>query len=101
MMNILVLLFCITLISLLTSGRLRTYSNALALQGVLLCAISFKELQELKELNYLNLVFIMLETLLFKGIIVPFFLNYLIKKIISTMKETPTKQIFIHYSKLL
>lgn len=80
MMNILVLLFCITLISLLTSGRLRTYSNALALQGVLLCAISFKELQELKELNYLNLIFIMLETLLFKGIIVPFFLNYLIKK---------------------
>lgn len=80
MTNILIILFSLTLVYLLAAGRLRTYSNALALQGFLLCAIAFKELQELKEVNYLNLVFIMLETLFFKGLITPFFLNYLIKK---------------------
>lgn len=80
MTNILIILFSLTLVYLLAAGRLRTYSNALALQGFLLCAIAFKELQELKEMNYLNLIFIMLETLFFKGLITPFFLNYLIKK---------------------
>ncbi len=80
MTNILIILFSLTLVYLLAAGRLRTYSNALALQGFLLCAIAFKELQELKEVNYLNLIFIMLETLFFKGLITPFFLNYLIKK---------------------
>ncbi|TAG54068.1 MAG: hypothetical protein EAZ27_09715 [Cytophagales bacterium] len=80
MTNILIILFSLTLVYLLAAGRLRTYSNALAMQGFLLCAIAFKELQGLKELNYLNLVFIMLETLFFKGLITPLFLNYLIKK---------------------
>jgi len=70
-----------TLIYLLTAGRFQTYITALALQGILLCAIAFAELNELGgELKYTNLIFILTETLLFKGVIVPLYLNYLIQK---------------------
>lgn len=70
-----------TLIYLLTAGRFQTYIQALAIQGVLLCGIAFTELRNLEgEMNYTNLLFIITETLLFKGIIVPLYLSYLIKK---------------------
>lgn len=80
MTNILILLFSLTLIYLMTGARIKTYANALALQGILLFGIAYLELQSLREIHYSNLLFILFETLLFKGIVVPYYLYYLIKK---------------------
>jgi hydrogenase-4 component E len=80
MVNVLILIFSMTLIYLLSAGRLKTYAQALALQGVLLFGIAFSELRDLKEMHYNNLVFILLETLIFKGIAVPMYIYYLVKK---------------------
>lgn len=80
MTNILIIIFSMTLIYLLSAGRLKTYAQALALQGVLLFAIAFNELHGLREENYVNLVFILIETIIFKGIVVPVYIYYLIKK---------------------
>ena len=49
----------------------------LAFQGFLLFGVSFIELN---ELNTLNLVFILLETIIFKTVVVPLFLNYIIRR---------------------
>ncbi|MFN0048646.1 MAG: hypothetical protein ACKVOU_05955 [Cytophagales bacterium] len=80
MTNVLIIIFSMTLIYLLAAGRLKTYATALAVQGVILFAIAFNELHGLREENYVNLVFILIETIIFKGIVVPLYLNYLIKK---------------------
>lgn len=77
MINLLVILFVISLIYIATAGRLLTYTKVLFVQGVLLSIIA---LIELKDLNISNLVFIILETVVFKAIVVPYFFYRLIKK---------------------
>jgi hydrogenase-4 component E len=62
---------------LVLANRLYTYITVLAFQGVVLFVVAFIELI---EINMANLIFILFETIVFKAIAIPVFLNYVIKK---------------------
>lgn len=77
-MNILlIILFAITLIYLSITERFRIYTILIGLQGFLLFLLAFFELE---VVTIGSLIFVATETLLFKVIIVPYFLNKIIKK---------------------
>jgi len=77
MTNVLLIIFAITLLYLGIAHRLLNYIKILALQGVLLFGIAFIELI---EINAANLTFVLLETIVIKGIAIPLFLNYVMKR---------------------
>jgi len=77
MTNILLITFAISLIYMGIANRLSTYINILAVQGMILFGVSFIELI---QINTINLIFILFETIVFKTIAIPLFLNYIIKK---------------------
>jgi len=79
MFYLLIVLFAGTLVYISTSERFRSYAKLIAVQGVLLFAIA---LMELKTLDLGNLIFVSAETLIFKSIVVPYFLF----RIINTTK---------------
>jgi len=68
------------------ANRLMTYIKVLALQGVLLFFVVFIQLT---EINTLNLVLILLETIVFKSLAVPIFLSYLLKRNNITREAEP------------
>ncbi|MEI6683811.1 MAG: hypothetical protein WCO44_14365 [Bacteroidota bacterium] len=77
-MNILVVIvFAITLIYLSMTERFRIYAGLIALQGVLLFALSFLELD---TITLMTLLFVAIETLVFKVVVVPFLLFRIIEK---------------------
>jgi hydrogenase-4 component E len=77
MTNVLLIIFTISLLYLGIAHRLLTYIKILAFQGVLLFGIAFIDLI---QINAINLAFVLLETIVFKAIAIPFFLNYIIKR---------------------
>lgn len=77
MSDIFLILFLITLIYIGVANRLFTYISVLAFQGVLLFGIAFIELI---EINTVNLVFVLLETIVFKTIAIPVFLRRVIRR---------------------
>ncbi|MDR0660887.1 MAG: hypothetical protein LBG19_08845 [Prevotellaceae bacterium] len=77
MIALLILLFAVSLIFFSITERFRTYAMLIGLQGVLLFGISFSLL---REINTLNLIFIVVETLVFKALIVPWLLYRIIKR---------------------
>ncbi len=77
MTDVLLIIFTITLLYLGIAHRLLTYIKILALHGVLLFGIAFIDLI---QINALNLAFVLLETIVFKTVAIPFFLNYIIKR---------------------
>ncbi len=77
MINILLITFAISLIYMGIANRLSTVINILAVQGIILFGVSFIELI---QINTINLVFILFETIVFKTIAIPIFLNNVIKK---------------------
>ena len=77
MIPYLIVLFAITLVYFASAERLIIYIRLIALQGVLLCGIA---LFELREVNTFNLVFIIAETLLFKTILIPYMLKWIIDR---------------------
>jgi hydrogenase-4 component E len=77
MTNVLLIIFTISLLYLGIAHRLLTYIKILALQGVLLFGIAFIDLI---QIDAINLAFVLLETIIFKTIAIPFFLNYIIKR---------------------
>jgi hydrogenase-4 component E len=77
MINVLLITFTISLLYLAIANRLLTYIKAIAFQGVILFGVAFIELS---EINIVNLIFILLETIVFKTIAVPLFLKYVIDK---------------------
>lgn len=77
MTNVLLIIFTITLLYLGIAHQLLTYIKILAIQGVLLFGIAFIELI---QINLANLIFILFETIIFKAIAIPLFLNYVIKR---------------------
>jgi hydrogenase-4 component E len=74
------------------ANRLLTYVKILAFQGVLLFFVVFIQLN---EINMLNLILIMLETIIFKSIAVPVFLAYLLKRNHITREAEPFLPNFI------
>jgi len=77
MINLFILLFAFSLIFLSITERFRSYANLMCIQGILLFLISFFLL---KEINWLNLLFITAETLIFKAIVIPLLLYRIINR---------------------
>lgn len=73
----LVILYVITLIYLSITERFRNHASLIALQGVILLGIA---LLRLHSLDAVELAFIVVETLLFKAVIVPAILLRVIRK---------------------
>ena len=86
MIDVLLIVFIITLFYLSIANRLLSYTKVLAVQGVLLFFVVFLQL---KEVNTLNLVLIMLETIVFKAVAVPMFLAYLLRRNNITREAEP------------
>jgi hydrogenase-4 component E len=76
MTDILLIAFAMTLLYMSIANRLNTYLVILVFQGILLFGITLLTLTEVKTLN---LLLILLETIVFKAIAVPWFLGYIIK----------------------
>ena len=86
MIDVLLIVFIITLLYVSIANRIITYVKVLALQGFILFGVTFLQLQ---EINTLNLVLILLETIVFKAIAVPLFLDHLIKRNNITREAEP------------
>lgn len=86
MIHVLLITFLITLFYMAIANRLMTYIKVLAMQGVLLFFVVFIQLN---EINTLNLVFILLETIVFKSLAVPIFLSYLLRRNNITREAEP------------
>lgn len=86
MLHVLLIVFLISLFYLAIANRMTTYINVLALQGVLLFFVAFLEL---KDINTLNLILILLETVIFKSLAVPIFLKYVLKRNHITREAEP------------
>ncbi len=92
MINVLLITFAMTLIYLSIANRMGSYIKILVFQGLLLFGVSFIEL---KEINILNLIFILFETIVFKTIAVPLLLNYIIRRNRITREVEPFLPNFI------
>lgn len=77
MFYLLIVLFAGTLVYISIAERFRSYAKLIAAQGFLLFGIA---LIELKTVNLANLIFVAAETLIFKAIIVPYFLFRIINQ---------------------
>lgn len=76
MVDLLIVLFAITVIYFASAERLSTYINLIALQGLLLFGIALFELNEIKPGN---LIFVAAETLIFKTIMMPVLLSRIVR----------------------
>jgi hydrogenase-4 component E len=86
MANVLLIIFIISLLYVSIANRIITYVRVLALQGFILFGVTFLELQEIQTWN---LILILLETIVFKAIAVPYFLSYLIRRNKITRETEP------------
>jgi len=75
--TVFVAVFLITLIYFGIAEHIKSYIKLIALQGLLLFGLA---IYELKEIDTFNLIFILLETLLFKTIFVPWFIYRLAQR---------------------
>jgi len=88
MINFLVILFIISLIYISKVEMVKSYFSLMALQGVLLFGLAYFEL---KESGVIQLIFILVETLVFKAIFVPLFLRRITKNKIHRHNSGPIK----------
>ena len=73
----LIVLFAITLVYFASAERLVTYIRLIGIQGLLLCGIA---IFELTEVNTVNLIFIIAETIIIKAIVIPYLLKRITKQ---------------------
>lgn len=92
MTNVLLIIFTISLLYIGIAHRLLTYIKILAFQGVILFGIAFIDLN---KMSFLNLSFILLETIVFKAVAIPLFLNYVINRNRLTRDSEPFLPNFI------
>ena len=86
MITILLIVFTISLLYFAIANRLMTYVKILALQGLILFGVTFIELI---EINVINLILILLETIVVKSIAIPLFMQYVIRKNKITREAEP------------
>ena len=86
MINALLITFTISILYMAIANRLMTYVSILVLQGLILFGVAFIELI---EINVINLILILLETIIVKAIAIPMFLRYVIKKNNITREAEP------------
>lgn len=77
MIEVLLILYLITLLYLSVANRLLTFTKILSIQGFLLFLMVYFQL---KNFEIYNLILILIETIGIKTIAIPIFLEYLIKK---------------------
>lgn len=77
MNNLLIIIFLISLFYIAVSGRLFVCINLLILQGLMLFGVAFLSLG---EINIINLLVVLTETLLFKAIILPYYIKKMVLK---------------------
>jgi hydrogenase-4 component E len=77
MISLLVIAFGVTLIYLAVAERMKTYNTLIAVQGLLLFFITYVELE---SLDVWHLILILLETLVIKVIVLPYFIHRLLIK---------------------
>jgi hydrogenase-4 component E len=92
MNNILLITFTITLIYLVVANRMMTYIRIIAIQGFLLFGIAFIELI---EINMVNLIFVLLETIVIKAIAIPLFLKNILDRNKITREAEPFVSHFV------
>jgi len=76
MTDILLIALAMSLLYISIANRLFTYLNILVFQGFILFGVTFLTLT---KISTINLLLIMLETIVFKAVAVPWFINYVIK----------------------
>ena len=86
MTDILLIALAMSLLYISIANRLYTYLNILVLQGFLLFGITYLTLT---KISTINLILIMLETIVFKAVAVPWFINYVIKRNRITREAEP------------
>ena len=77
MTDILLIALAMSLLYISIANRLFTYLHILVFQGVLLFGVTYLTLT---HVNTVNLILVMLETIVFKAVAVPWFLNHLMKR---------------------
>ena len=77
MINGLIILFGLTMLYLSTTSRLKSHVNTLVIQGLLLFLICSTEFS---HHPWYTIVFLTIETLIVKAILIPIFLNKVLKK---------------------
>jgi len=88
MVNFLIVIFIISLIYLAKVEMVKSYFTIMATQGILLFGLAYFEL---REIDLIHLLFILLETLVFKAIFVPLFLQRITKNRIHRHHNGPIK----------
>jgi len=86
MTDILLIALAMTLLYISIANRLYTYLNILVFQGFILFGVTFLTLT---KISTVNLILIMLETIVFKAIAVPWFIKYVIKRNRITRESEP------------
>jgi len=86
MTDILLIALAMSLLYMSIANRLLTYLRILVFQGFILFGATYLSLE---HVNSINLAFIMLETIVFKAIAVPWFISYIIKKNGITREAEP------------
>jgi hydrogenase-4 component E len=86
MTDILLITLAMSLLYMSIANRIYTYIRVLVLQGLLLFGVIYLTLT---QINILNLILIMLETIVFKAIAVPWFINYVVKRNKITREAEP------------
>ncbi len=77
MSSILIILIGTSILYIFAASRIESYVKALAFQGL---ALFLLVIFDIKEINWLNIVFLAVETLVVKAIIIPLFLLRVIRK---------------------
>lgn len=87
MNTILLIAFMITLLYFAVANRMMTCVSILVIQGLLICGVAILSLH---EMNWLNLGVILLETLIVKATLMPFFIRRVIIKNKITRETEPS-----------
>ena len=86
MTDILLIALAMSLLYISIANRLYTYLNILVFQGFILFGVTYLTLT---KISTINLMLIMLETIVFKALAVPLFINYIIKRNGITREAEP------------
>jgi hydrogenase-4 component E len=92
MINIFLIAFTISLIYIAMANRMLTFIRIIAFQGLLLFGVAFVQLI---EINVINLVFVLLETIIIKAIAIPMFLKYILDRNRITREAEPFVSNFV------
>lgn len=86
MTHVLLVVFSMTLLYIGIANRLFTYINILMLQGVILFGVAYIQLHDMR---WGNLAFVLLETIIFKALLIPLFLKNIIRRNGITREAEP------------